>query len=71
MPIDWQKVNLPDMSDELAERLARNIKQLREARGVTQQHLAKAAGVPRATWTNLESGTANPTLTVLHRVASA
>src|SRR4051812_42583285 len=33
--------------------------------------MAKIAGVPRATWANLESGSANPTLAVLHRVAAA
>ncbi|HEY4117753.1 MAG TPA: XRE family transcriptional regulator [Byssovorax sp.] len=55
--------------DAMAERLARNVKQLREARGLTQQQCAKLAGVPRATWANLESGAANPTLAVLHRVA--
>ncbi|WP_375767836.1 XRE family transcriptional regulator [Archangium gephyra] len=60
------------MSDEeLAGWLARNIKTLREARGATQAQLAKLAGVPRATWANLESGASNPTLAVLHRVASA
>jgi len=57
--------------DELAGRLARNIKALREARGATQAQLAKLAGIPRATWTHLESGASNPTLAVLHRVASA
>jgi transcriptional regulator with XRE-family HTH domain len=59
------------MADELGERIARNLKQLREARGLTQEQLAKIAGVPRATWTNLESGSANPTLSVLHRAAGA
>ena len=57
--------------DELAGWLARNIKSLRETRGATQAQLAKLAGVPRATWANLESGASNPTLSVLHRVASA
>lgn len=33
--------------------------------------MAKLSGVPRATWANLESGAANPTLTVLYRVALA
>jgi transcriptional regulator with XRE-family HTH domain len=56
---------------ELAERLGRNIRQLREARGVTQQQMSKLAGLPRATWANLESGVANPTLAVLNRVAAA
>jgi transcriptional regulator with XRE-family HTH domain len=60
------------MNDEnLPDRLARNIRTLREARGATQAQLAKLAGVPRATWANLESGAANPTLSVLHRVAGA
>ena len=57
--------------DDLAARLAQNIKQLRDARGLTQQQMARASGLPRATWTNLESGAANPTLAVLHRVALA
>jgi transcriptional regulator with XRE-family HTH domain len=39
------------------------------ARGLSQSQLAQQAGVPRATWTNLESGGANPTLAVLTRVA--
>jgi transcriptional regulator with XRE-family HTH domain len=51
--------------------LSKNIKQLREARGLSQQQIAKLAGVPRATWSHLESGDANPTLGVLHRAAAA
>ena len=38
---------------------------------MTQSQMAKLASLPRATWANLESGTANPTLAVLDRVASA
>src|SRR5580658_7837913 len=59
------------MSDDLAGRFAGNVKQLREARGLTQAQMAKLAELPRATWANLESGAANPTLTVLDRVATA
>jgi transcriptional regulator with XRE-family HTH domain len=33
--------------------------------------MAKTAHMPRATWANLESGAANPTLAVLDRVATA
>jgi transcriptional regulator with XRE-family HTH domain len=54
-----------------AENLARNVKHLRETRGLTQLQLAKMSGVPRATWANLETGAANPTLQVLLRVAAA
>ena len=59
------------MSDDLAARLASNVRELRLARGFTQQQMAKLAGLPRATWSNLESGSGNPTLTVLHAVCSA
>lgn len=59
------------MTDSLATRLGANMRQLRQTRGVTQQQLAKLAQLPRATWSNLESGSANPTLEVLHKVALA
>lgn len=59
------------MDSAVPTRLGTNIAQLREARGMTQQQMAKLAGVPRATWANLESGNANPTLSVLHRAATA
>lgn len=52
-----------------AARLGRNVKDLRQARGLTQGQLAKLAGIPRATWANLESGAANPTLNVMLAVA--
>ncbi len=53
----------------LPERLAENVRALRERAGLTQAQLAKKAGVPRATWAHLESGAANPTLAVLDAVA--
>lgn len=55
----------------LAELLGRNLRQLRESRDRTQAELATLAGIPRATWANLESGNGNPTLAVLRRVADA
>ena len=55
----------------MAGRLGGNIRQLREARGLTQEQMAQISGVPRATWANLESGAANPTLNVLYLVAKA
>ena len=38
---------------------------------MTQAQMAKLAELPRATWANLESGAANPTLAVLDREATA
>src|SRR5882672_6488223 len=59
------------MEPSAATNLGRNIQMLREARGQTQQQIARLAGIPRATWANLESGEANPTLAVLVKVAQA
>ena len=80
--IYWQATNplaahrwlMPDLKNgegDPARFLGRNIAALREARGQTQQQIARVAGVPRATWANLETGAANPTLAVLVRVAAA
>ncbi len=57
--------------EELAARFARNVKHLRTLRGLTQAQMSKLSGLPRATWANLETGAANPTLAVLLRVAQA
>ena len=48
-----------------AANLGANLRALREARGFSQAQISRIAGVPRPTWTNLESGEANPTLAVL------
>ena len=49
----------------VAAHLARNLVSLRHARSLTQDGLAKSAGVPRSTIANLESGEGNPSLSVL------
>jgi transcriptional regulator with XRE-family HTH domain len=64
-------VDVPDTPERIAINLADNVRALREARGLSQQQMAHIAGVPRPTWAHLESGAANPTVTVLVRVADA
>jgi transcriptional regulator with XRE-family HTH domain len=59
------------MADSVSENLAANVRRLREEHGLSQQRMADLSGVPRPTWANLESGGANPTVSVLTRVASA
>jgi transcriptional regulator with XRE-family HTH domain len=59
------------MDDRISTNLSGNIRQLRETRGQSQQQIAKLAGIPRPTWASLESGTANPTLSVLLKAAGA
>lgn len=69
MPVSWQ--NVEAMDSELAANLALNLRELRQARGLTQQQVAQSASIPRATWALLESGAANPTLSVLAAAAAA
>jgi transcriptional regulator with XRE-family HTH domain len=60
-----------DSPERVRGHLARNLASLRHARALTQDTLAGAAGVPRSTIANLESGVGNPSLTVLVKVANA
>jgi transcriptional regulator with XRE-family HTH domain len=55
----------------LHRNLADNIRRLREAHGHSQQRMAELSGIPRPTWATLESGSGNPTLTVLNKAALA
>jgi transcriptional regulator with XRE-family HTH domain len=59
------------MQTPIAANLARNIRQLRELRRLTQGQLARSAGIPRPTLTHLESGDSNPTIQVLSRLANS
>ncbi len=63
--------NSGKMENEIARHIAQNIRQLRQSRNLTQEQLARLSDVPRPTWSNLESGTANPTVVVLAKVAAA
>ena len=58
------------MVSSVSANLATNIRALRERDGLSQQQIAKLANVPRPTWANLESGEANPTVSVLTKVAA-
>jgi transcriptional regulator with XRE-family HTH domain len=72
--MDWQvgyRGDMLDRPDRTPENLAANIKRLREQKGHTQQELAELSGVPRPTIANLESGGANPTISVLLKVADS
>lgn len=52
-------------------KLAKALIDARIAKKLTQEELAKKAGVTQNTITRLESGTTNPTFATINRVASA
>lgn len=56
---------------ELSEHLGRNLRAIRELRGLTQQQLANLCEIPRSTVANVEVGGSNPTLAVLVRLSGA
>ena len=56
---------------DIRRNLATNIRRLREAHNMSQQQIAQLSGLPRPTWASLETGNANPTLTVLSKAATA
>lgn len=56
---------------DLARSLAANLRQARERRGLSQAGLAAQCGVPRSTIASIESGSSNPTLSVLARLSAA
>lgn len=51
--------------------LALRIKELRALQGLTQEDAADRIGIFRTYMSRIESGQANPTLTLLHQIASA
>ncbi len=51
--------------------LARNLVALRERKAISQAALAKLAGIPRSTLTQIESGAGNPSLHNLVRLSGA
>jgi transcriptional regulator with XRE-family HTH domain len=67
----WAQCYFTRMPDKESSILGSNVRTLREARGMTQAQMAKLAKLPRATWANLETGTSNPTLSVLLRVSQS
>lgn len=51
--------------------LGRRIKELRAHQELTQEELAERSGLFRTYMSRIESGRANPTLTMLHQIAQA
>jgi transcriptional regulator with XRE-family HTH domain len=50
--------------------LAKNVRELREAKGMSQEMLALESEVDRTYVSQIERGVCNPSLRVLHQIAS-
>jgi transcriptional regulator with XRE-family HTH domain len=60
-----------DIVSKTSAYLAKNIETLRLIKNMSQFQLAQNAGLPRSTLTNIESGTANPSLKNLIKISLA
>jgi transcriptional regulator with XRE-family HTH domain len=56
---------------DVRQRLARNLRKLRQAKGVSQEAFADEAGLHRTYISDLERGSRNPTITVVEKIARA
>jgi len=59
------------MKDSETQRFAKNMKKLREAKGMSQGDIHRATGIDRAYISNLEAGKQNPTLETIAKIAEA
>jgi len=55
---------------DIRVRLGRNVRQLREARGWSQEDYADRAGIHRTYVSDIERGRRNPTITVVEKLAA-
>jgi transcriptional regulator with XRE-family HTH domain len=56
---------------DIRERLAKNLRQLRQEKGWSQELCADEAGLHRTYLSDLERGARNPTITVVDKLATA
>ncbi|NIJ35990.1 transcriptional regulator with XRE-family HTH domain [Sphingopyxis panaciterrae] len=56
---------------DIRERLARNLRLLRQEKGWSQEAFADEAGLHRTYISDLERGARNPTITVVDKLAAA
>ena len=55
----------------LAARLGRNVRKLREERGLSQEAFADLSGLHRTYLSGIERGARNPTVGIIERLANA
>ncbi len=59
------------MSNEAAKRLAKNIKRVREKKGMSQGDICRALDIDRGYISSIENAKRNPTLGTIEKIAKA
>lgn len=56
---------------DIRQRLARNLRRLRQEKGLSQEGFAHEAGLHRTYVSDIERGARNPTITVVEKLAAS
>ncbi len=56
---------------DIRQRLGRNLRRLRDEKGLSQEAFAHEAGIHRTYISDIERGARNPTITVVQKIADA
>jgi transcriptional regulator with XRE-family HTH domain len=56
---------------DIRQRLGRNVRRLRDEKGLSQEAFAHEAGIHRTYISDIERGARNPTITVVEKIAIA
>ncbi len=59
------------MNNKAVQKFGKNMKQIREAKGMSQGDIYRATKIERAYISNLEAGKQNPTLETMEKIARA
>lgn len=59
------------MINKAAEKLAKNMKRIREAKGMSQGDICRALDLDRGFISSIENAKRNPTLSTIEKIASA
>ena len=61
--------SMKNRPQSIAKKVASNVKELRKSRGITQEEFADFAGIDRTYASQIERAIANPSLSVLCKIA--
>jgi transcriptional regulator with XRE-family HTH domain len=59
------------MNNKAVQKFGKNMKKIREAKGMSQGDIYRATKIERAYISNLEAGKQNPTLETMEKIANA
>ena len=69
--VRWATALLISIAMDVRQRLGKNLRRLRQAKGLGQEKFALEHGIDRIYVSGIERGTRNPTIVIVQRLADA